>query len=104
MCQNGYAEEKRLPPCFENEQCKFTRDNEVFDLLPENRFAWKAYLEIKEISGRDQNGLPTIGKIDFYVGFFNIGLSKEELELLVEKIIFISSYTRHLLATTKKTG
>ena len=102
MCRRGYIEDKRLPPCDDTDKCKFTKDQEIFELLPENRFAWSVYLEIKEISGYDQNGWPTIGKIDFYVGFFYTGLAKRELEELVDKIIFMNGYVRYLLSTTKK--
>ena len=101
MCRRGYIEDKRSPPCYETDKCKFTKDQEIFELLPENRFAWSVYLEIKEISGYDMNGLPTIGKIDFYVGFFDMGLTKQELEELVEKIIFMNSYLRYLLTPKK---
>ncbi|HEA19664.1 hypothetical protein LCGC14_1452740 [marine sediment metagenome] len=104
MCRDGYENDKRLPPCSETDTCKFTKDGEIFELLPENRFAWSVYLEIREISGYDQNGLPTIGKIDFYVGFFNMGLDHNELEELVEKVIFMNSYMRYLLSATKQGG
>jgi hypothetical protein len=101
MCQRGYEEDNRVPPCYETNTCKFSKDGEIFELLPENRFAWSVYLEIREISGHDQNGLPTISKIDFYVGFFNMGLSHYEMEVLVEKVIFMNSYMRYLLSQTK---
>lgn len=104
MCQRSYQEDERQPPCYKSDECKFTKDGEIFELLPENRFAWSAYLEIREISGHDQNGLPTIGKIDFYVGFFNMGLDQNELEELVDKVIFMNSYMRYLLSPTKQGG
>ncbi len=104
MCQRGYREDNRLPPCYDTDTCKFTKDGEIFELLPENRFAWNAYLEIREISGYDQNGYPTISQLDFYVGFFDMGLDHSELEVLVEKVIFMNSYMRYLLSTTKSGG
>ena len=96
MCHNNYREENREPPCYKENICSVIND-EPFELLNENKFSWETYLEIQSISMTDQNGLPTIEKIDFYLNRFDLGLDKLEMEILIEKIMYIHSYYRNCL-------
>ena len=54
------------------------------------------------LSGYDFNGMPTLSKIDFYLGFFEMGLNREEKEKLVDKIMYIHSYYCSLKAQKDK--
>ena len=96
MCHNGYIRDKRKAPCFESGICNPTQEK-PFELLNENKLVWNTYLEIMSISMADQNGLPTLEKIDFYLDRFDLGLDKFEMEKLIDKIIYIHSYYRSCL-------